>query len=32
MKNAHNKKDFVNYVFNIVFNEKNVDIIIIDAI
>ena len=31
MKNARNKKDFVNYVFNIVLNNKNVNIIIIDV-
>ena len=30
MKNARNKKNFVNYVFNIVLNDKNVNIIIID--
>ena len=32
MKNARNKKDFIDYVFNIVFNNKNFNIIIIDII
>ena len=32
VKNARNKKNFINYVFNIVFNDKNVNIIIIDVI
>ena len=31
-KNARNKKNLVNYVFNIVFNNKNVNIVIIDMI
>ena len=31
IKNARNKKNSVNYVFNIVFNDKNVDIVIIDV-
>ena len=30
IKNTRNKKDFINYVFNIVLNDKNVDIVIID--
>ena len=32
IKNARNKKNFINYVFNIVLNEKHVNIIIIDII
>ena len=32
MKNTRNKKNPVDYVFNIVFNNKNVNIIIIDVI
>ena len=32
VKNAYNKIFFINYVFNIVFNDKNVNIIIIDVI
>ena len=32
MKDARNKKNFINYVFNLVFNDKNINIIIIDAI
>ena len=31
IKNARNKKNSINYVFNIVFNDKNVDIVIIDV-
>ena len=30
IKNARNKKDFINYIFNIVFNDKNINIVIID--
>ena len=30
IKNARNKKNFINYIFNIVFNDKNINIIIID--
>ena len=32
IKKTYNKKNFVNYIFNIVFNIKNVNIIIIDTI
>ena len=32
IKNARNKKNLIDYVFNIVFNDKNVNIIIIDII
>ena len=32
MKNTRNKKNFVDYVFNIVLNDKNVNIIIINIV
>ena len=32
IKNIRNKRDFLNYIFNIVFNNKNVNIVIIEVI